>query len=280
LLNFIETYNDHLTLTISSIVYSVEGLKKAYKEINQLKEKTFLYPKQNILTPHLLKSQKNQQEVNKKIEVLKNRLIKVVEENKQEIILEFIPSFFSIYQQSNFSVEEIKADLIGVYLASVSIVEKYKEEPFTENEKNEIISKFLKTASLTELLIDFEESLLFLATTLSEILGREDIVSRIKRYTQENYAEELSMTELATHFNYSHSYLGKKFRSDTGKSYHTYLNEIRIEEAKILLKESSFYIYEISERVGFSNPDYFHKKFKEKVGQSPKQYRNQFVGGE
>src|SRR5699024_7843262 len=125
LLNFIETYNDHLTLTISSIVYSVEGLKKAYKEINQLKEKTFLYPKQNILTPHLLKSQKNQQEVNKKIEVLKNRLIKVVEENKQEIILEFIPSFFSIYQQSNFSVEEIKADLIGVYLASVSIVEKY-----------------------------------------------------------------------------------------------------------------------------------------------------------
>jgi len=280
LLNFIETYNDHLTLTISSIVYSVEGLKKAYKEINQLKEKTFLYPKQNILTPHLLKSQKNQQEVNKKIEVLKNRLIKVVEENKQEIILEFIPSFFSIYQQSNFSVEEIKADLIGVYLASVSIVEKYKEEPFTENEKNEIISKFLKTASLTELLIDFEESLLFLATTLSEILGREDIVSRIKRYTQENYAEELSMTELATHFNYSHSYLGKKFRSDTGKSYHTYLNEIRIEEAKILLKESSLYIYEISERVGFSNPDYFHKKFKEKVGQSPKQYRNQFVGGE
>src|SRR5699024_11639108 len=111
--------------------------------------------------------------------VLKKRLIKGVEENKQDIILEFIPCFFSIYQQSNFSVEEIKADLIGVYLASVSIVEKYKEEPFTENEKNEIISKFLKTASLTELLIDFEESLLFLANTLSEILGSEDIMYRL-----------------------------------------------------------------------------------------------------
>lgn len=278
LVDFTESYKTQLTLTISSVVYSIEELKKAYREINQLKEKMFLYPNQSILTPYLLKNKKTQQEINKNIEELKLRLLKAIEENNQEIILDLIPSFFSIYQQSDASVEEIKADLIGIYIASIRLIEKYKDEPFSEKEKNETISRFLKSASLAELLACLEESLISLANSLEEMLVTEDIVSRIKRYTQDHFHQELSMTELANHFNYSHSYLGKKFRTDTGKSYHTYLNEIRIEEAKKLLKESSLYIYEISERVGFSNPDYFHKKFKEKVGASPKQYRNKFKG--
>ena len=280
LIEFTEAYKEQLTLTVSSIVHSIEELKIAYSEINQLKEKNFLYPEQTILTPHLLKNKKDQKDVNQEITSLKDQLIKAIEENKQELIIELMPSFFSVYQQSNVSVEEIKADLIGIYLVSIHLVEKYREEPFTEKEKNDTISKFLKSPSLTNLLTVFEEILISLANSLSEVLATEDIISRIKRYTLNYYYQELSMIELANHFNYSHSYLGKKFRSETGKSYHTYLNEIRIEKAKILLKESSLYIYEISERVGFSNPDYFHKKFKEKVGKSPKQYRIEFVGGE
>src|SRR5699024_12357839 len=105
-------------------------LKKAYREIDQLKEKMFLYPNQSILTPYLLKNKKNQQEINRNIEELKLRLLKAIEENNQEIILDLIPSFFSIYQQSDASVEEIKADLIGIYFASIILIESNKDEPF------------------------------------------------------------------------------------------------------------------------------------------------------
>src|SRR5699024_11455099 len=103
-----KTNKKKITITKRSVVYSNKKLKKAYREINQLKEKMFLYPNQSILTPYLLKNKKNQQEINKNIEELKLRLLKAIEENNQEIILELIPSFLYIYLQSDASVEEIK----------------------------------------------------------------------------------------------------------------------------------------------------------------------------
>src|SRR5699024_12492891 len=118
-----------------------------------------------------------------------------IEENNHGVILHLIPSVISMYQRSNASVEEIKADLIGIYIASIRLIEKYKDEPFSEKEKNETISSFLKSASLAELLACLEESLLSLANSLEEMLVTEDIVSRIKRYTQDHFHQELSMTE-------------------------------------------------------------------------------------
>lgn len=278
LTNFIKLNNKNLVLIQSQEVYSVEGLKKAYNQIQQLKEKSFLYPKEYILSPKLLKSN-NEIDISKHLKKVKVELSKTIEENKRSLISELVFSFLDIYQKSNWTAEKIKADLTGVYLNCVQVYEKYEEVPLSENEKNEVISNLLKSDSLIELLKYLEKKLILLTDSFNQSLDTEDIVSRIKRYTKENFDKELSMTELATYFNYSHSYLGKKFRLDTGKSYYTYLNEIRIEEAKKLLRDSSLYIYEISEKVGFSNTDYFHKKFKENVGESPKQYRDKVTGG-
>ena len=52
-----------------------------------------------------------------------------------------------------------------------------------------------------------------------------------------------------------------------------YLTNVRLEKAKELLKNTDAKTYEIAEKVGFSEPNYFSFIFKKNIGLSPSQYR-------
>ncbi|MDR1955778.1 MAG: helix-turn-helix transcriptional regulator, partial [Treponema sp.] len=54
----------------------------------------------------------------------------------------------------------------------------------------------------------------------------------------------------------------------------TWLSQYRVAEAKRLLRGTNLRIYQIAEKVGFSNPYYFSKVFKEFTGISCKEFRN------
>jgi two-component system response regulator YesN len=56
-------------------------------------------------------------------------------------------------------------------------------------------------------------------------------------------------------------------------NFNSYLDQVRIAKAKELLDDGNLKVYEISERVGYSNVDYFHRKFKKYEGTSPAEYR-------
>ncbi len=72
---------------------------------------------------------------------------------------------------------------------------------------------------------------------------------------------------------YNSSYLGKIFTKNVGENFNSYLDRVRIEHSKALLLEDNCRVYEISERVGYKNVDYFHKKFKKYTGMSPAEFR-------
>ncbi|MDE1549098.1 helix-turn-helix transcriptional regulator [Jeotgalibaca caeni] len=111
------------------------------------------------------------------------------------------------------------------------------------------------------------------ARFFDKMFDKRDIVAEMKEYTKKNYHQNLTLQELGKHLNYSHSYLGKKFRAEEKMSYRTYLDHVRIEEAKKLLKGDQYLVYEIAEKVGYSDSDYFYKKFKKITGTSPKSYQ-------
>ncbi|WP_027094148.1 response regulator transcription factor [Cohnella thermotolerans] len=87
-----------------------------------------------------------------------------------------------------------------------------------------------------------------------------------------NYRENLRLGSLAELFGYNSSYLGKLFKNATGESFNTYLDKVRIEKAKELLG-AGMKVYQVAERVGYSNVDYFHGKFRKYVGTSPSAFR-------
>jgi two-component system response regulator YesN len=98
-------------------------------------------------------------------------------------------------------------------------------------------------------------------------------VLKVVQYVKNNYNTDMKLEMLGNLFNCNSAYLGKKFREYTGVPFNTYMDIIRIEEAKKLLKSSKYKIYEISKMVGYSNTDYFYLKFKKHTNMTPKEYK-------
>lgn len=92
-------------------------------------------------------------------------------------------------------------------------------------------------------------------------------------YIHANYAKELSIKSLSKQFNISPAYLGQIFKSTTGELLTDYVNRIRVERAKELLITTRLKGAEVSEKVGYTNTNYFYRIFKKTVGLSPSEYR-------
>jgi len=103
-------------------------------------------------------------------------------------------------------------------------------------------------------------------------------MTQLLQFIRENYAEPLSLTELAKHFHFNPSYLSSYFTAHNKEGFSEYLNKIRVEKAAELLQQETASISQISGMVGYSDHSYFTKVFKKLTGLSPSHYRKQSMG--
>lgn len=104
------------------------------------------------------------------------------------------------------------------------------------------------------------------------------ILQNAMNYICENYTMPITLNELAEHTYVSTYYLSRMFKKELGKNFVEYLNEVRIEKAKELLKDNRYKTYEVAELVGIQDPHYFSKIFKKYVNMTPTEYKEQVVG--
>jgi two-component system response regulator YesN len=116
-----------------------------------------------------------------------------------------------------------------------------------------------------------EENLNLFLAEKKEIESRP--IREVKKYIQEHFNEKLNLLQLGKKTGFNPAYLSSLFKKETGKSYVDYLTEVRIELAKQLLIQTDTNIYDIAERVGYSDVKYFAKVFKKEIRLTPIQYR-------
>lgn len=92
-------------------------------------------------------------------------------------------------------------------------------------------------------------------------------------YMQTKYREPLTLEQVADYIGYSPSYFSKVFKQETGNTFRTYLNYLRIEKSKSLLLSSQVPVSDICAMVAFEDQSYFSKVFKRFVGVTPDRYR-------
>lgn len=265
-------------LSVSQESHSINQLQALYQEIIELEEKRYLFPTQPVLSYEIIKARlEGKDGVRNTRDELKNKLTEAIKERQKIKITEILRQYTELYQYSNWSVEKMKADLANLVLYCIEFLESIMEKPVKEQEKNKIISVILAENSIIKTIEFLNEVFYDFSQFFYETYEKQDIVDEIVRYTKKNYHKDLNLAELAKDFNYSYSYLGKKFRAEKKISYHNYLDKVRIEQAKKLINSGSYYVYEIAEKVGYSNSDYFHKKFKKIMGVSPKQYQKKIA---
>lgn len=101
------------------------------------------------------------------------------------------------------------------------------------------------------------------------------ILRKAVEYLQTHYHEQVTLNEVAAHAYVSTYYISRMFKREVGKSFVDYLNEIRIEKAKEMLKDVKLKTYEVAEKVGIPDAHYFSRLFKKYVGVTPTEFREQ-----
>jgi CheY-like chemotaxis protein len=95
-------------------------------------------------------------------------------------------------------------------------------------------------------------------------------------YIHENYTKSISRVALAARVGLSDRYLTQCFRLETGLTPIKYLNRYRIRQARMLLEQGEMNVTEVALAVGFTDPSYFARVFRDEIGISPRAYQ----GGE
>ena len=100
------------------------------------------------------------------------------------------------------------------------------------------------------------------------------LIVKALSFMRSNVIKGLCLKDVSDYLYISTWYLSKLIKKETGSTFIDILNEMRIDEAKKLLLEPQYKIYEVSSMIGFTDVTYFNKLFKAITGLKPMEFRN------
>lgn len=159
-------------------------------------------------------------------------------------------------------------------------VSEYLLKPVDMNELTGLLKKLKKQLDREHGVNDMNEGLV--PGEKSDGIGQHQNFTDVKYsfavqktidYIRKHYPEKLTLHDVAENVQLSEGYLCARFSRETGKGFLEFLNEVRIEQAKILLKQTNLKVYEIAEKVGYSNTKYFTDVFKKITGMTPLKFK-------
>lgn len=170
------------------------------------------------------------------------------------LLVDLIFEVSKLVENLGGNIKELKPDMLQ---------HSYIDEA-VENETNFI-------SHLKEILnfaVDFRDS---------NMKGRYgEIIIKAKKYIEENYADQnMSLTTVAQEVCLSPNHFSTIFSQECKTTFIEYLTNIRIENAKKLIKNSDMKGYDIAWECGFSDPHYFSYIFKKNTGLSPREFKQQ-----
>lgn len=107
----------------------------------------------------------------------------------------------------------------------------------------------------------------------AEAARRSHIAAAVRAYVDDHFAEQISLSDVGDHLNFSSGYLGSLFKAEYGLSFKAYLRRVRIARAKELMRDYRLNLTEIAQQVGYADISYFSQSFLQETGVRPSEYR-------
>lgn len=104
--------------------------------------------------------------------------------------------------------------------------------------------------------------------------SRSQLVKQVNHYIDAHLSDDVTLQIIAEHVRFNPAYLSKIYKLETGEGISEYTHRLRMNKALQLLKQQHLKIYEITEMLGYQNPQYFSKLFKKEFGSTPQEYRD------
>lgn len=146
------------------------------------------------------------------------------------------------------------------------------------NNSEETYKKVFDSILYSPVLYRIVQDIILFLNDLFQMMGEQDIkvdvVEAAIAYIETHYSNSnLTLTEVAKHVNRSPSYFSHLLSEKYKQTFSEMLLYIRIEKAKELLGTTDDAIQNISESIGFNNPNYFSRVFKTCTGKTPREWR-------
>ncbi|BCS80133.1 helix-turn-helix domain-containing protein [Anaerocellum diazotrophicum] len=256
-------YWNSIKIGFSDLYYLEEGYENAFWEAYHL-TLDLEFPEENEENEHLLLLTENLEA--KLIHSFNNPTqIPMIENYMTQLCRLYI----ELFGENNLKYKVIK--LIIMLLLETGIA---TSDESIDVEK--LISQILNS-SYEQIIEIFKKAVLTLfskAKSKHEQIISNDSINKAIEFINQNYSNEITLSQISSTFNFNPYYFSKLFKKYTGVSFKTYLTKLRIQKACQLLKNTSKSIKEISFAVGFSDPNYFIKAFKKFTGMTPSAFRN------
>lgn len=270
---------DALFLTYGRPVYSPEQIHDSYEDAQTLMKRRFFCEfNQHVLGYTEIPSETHSSRESSMENLYSRRISDYIQSGNRHMMLEVLKEMQQDFYASGEEISVIRRCLEDVMIQVKSLVTRNYDDLTALLPGNAaIISTIEEKYYLYEILQFFTMQFEICMNAIGSP-SRDSVMDGILQYIQHNYREDLKLGSIAELFGYNSSYLGKVFTKTVGKSFNSYVDEVRIENSKRLLIGDTCKVYEIAQLVGYANVDYFHKKFRKYVGMSPAEFRKNATG--
>lgn len=109
-------------------------------------------------------------------------------------------------------------------------------------------------------------------SSTAEVLDR-----RIKKYIDKSINEKITLSDIAICLGKNANYLNQVFRKKNGMSIISYVNQMKIKRAAVLITEENLSLKEAAEKIGISDANYLSRLFKTKMGMTVSEFKSNSV---
>lgn len=206
------------------------------------------------------------------------QLLAAAEKLQEEETGVLISQLFQLFRDDKTAPEVIRT--LSVHMAMKTIAAL--RELGAESEQWTKFRDFLRTAprSMSEL----EQSLrAYMADYMNRLRCHKESVcghplQAVERYIRDNYRKPMTIKEIGVRFFLNPVYLGSAFSNKYGIGIIEYIHDLRILEAKRLLRESDQTVCSIAEVIGYTQYNHFLIEFGKRVSEKPSAYRQKTRG--
>ena len=267
---------DQIFIAYGCVVGSLPEISESYSQAEELLSRRFFCVQgQHVLGYDDLPSVQNDLEKleNSRIDGYTAQITDYLQTFNRRKVAEVLYDIEEYLYRVNADISAVKLFLADLYLRiKDTMTHRYSALTLPFDSNSEIIAFINAGNYLYEIIVYFSQRFEELMNSLGNS-SRDSVIDDVLYYIDHNYNTNLKLEMIASLFGYNSSYLGKIFTKTVGESFNTYVDRIRIDHAIRMLTEGKLKVYEIAEKVGYRNVDYFHKKFKKYTGESPAEYR-------
>ena len=271
----LEQKSIEVKIAMSQKFETLTDLNKAYEQVNIALKSSFFYEDKEIYFYNEEEESVRTKESKDPLKAVNSLIYK----GEGTIDIDSLDQIFNSLIKQGLYDEEVFKDVSVNILNRILKVSIQKNEyiysaVYEEHLKvKESIKCCRKFSQLHEIMIDF---FIFVGQIdkNNKLDSKSRITNEMKEFINNNYFKDLDINQLSSMFNRSPNYLSHLFSEICGETFSKYLNKVRIERSKELLKKPDYTLYCIAKDIGYSDQRYFIKMFKKNTGLTPTEFRN------